>query len=336
MIRLLGVELTRLRWRRAVIALLIACFVIPGLIFAGTVWDSRPYSQAEIDNSVAQIQSEPWFQKELTRCERHPDRFGKQDAAACATEMPMEYAGLYREPLSVRGQLRGTAPGVVTVLAVVAMLLGATFAGADWTSGSMSNQLLFEPRRARVWLAKAGAVALALAAVGFVVQLLYWLGIYSVAGLRDIATPAELMTDVRWMVVRGTFLVALAAVAGYAVTMLFRSTVVTLGLLFAVAVAGTFIVAALPLNGQNERWMVHTNANAVIQGVSHYYRETPEDCYGNRGRPQRQEGETRREWRERCDSMADVTVWQGLRYLGAPFLLAGGLSLWQFRRRDIP
>ncbi len=35
------------------------------------------------------------------------------------------------------------------------VIAGCTFAGADWSSGSMTNQLLFEPRRGRVWLAKA-------------------------------------------------------------------------------------------------------------------------------------------------------------------------------------
>ncbi len=40
------------------------------------------------------------------------------------------------------------------------VLVGATFGGADWASGSMSNQLLFVPRRLRVWTAKAVAVVL--------------------------------------------------------------------------------------------------------------------------------------------------------------------------------
>ena len=40
------------------------------------------------------------------------------------------------------------------------LLLGTTFAGHDWNTGSMSNQLLFEPRRERVWLAKALAVGM--------------------------------------------------------------------------------------------------------------------------------------------------------------------------------
>jgi hypothetical protein len=31
-----------------------------------------------------------------------------------------------------------------------------------------------------------------------------------------------------------------------------------------------------------------------------------------------------------------VTVWDGLRYLSVPSLLVLGLSVWTFRRRDVP
>ena len=44
---------------------------------------------------------------------------------------------------------------LVILLAILMMLAGTTFAGHDWASGSVSNQLLFEPRRPRVWAAKA-------------------------------------------------------------------------------------------------------------------------------------------------------------------------------------
>ena len=40
------------------------------------------------------------------------------------------------------------------------VIAGCTFVGADWASGSMTNQLLFVPRRTRVWLAKAAAVTI--------------------------------------------------------------------------------------------------------------------------------------------------------------------------------
>ncbi len=36
------VELTRLRWRRAVLLLLVAVVVLPALLLATTAWNTRP------------------------------------------------------------------------------------------------------------------------------------------------------------------------------------------------------------------------------------------------------------------------------------------------------
>lgn len=251
--------------------------------------------------------------------------------------MIRNWSGLYREPLSVRRELLGNAPGVITTVAVLLMLAGATFVGADWASGSMSNQLLFEPRRTAVWAAKATAVGLAGVAVGLVGQLVYWAGIYLVAAQRGIEPPPALRDDVAWMLARGTFVIALAAVAGLAMTMLFRSTVATLGILFAVAVAGTFVVAALPVGGDNERYMVHANVGAVIQGRYTYWTEPPDDCFDSRtGEQQRRDAETQRAFDVRCSGEQTISVWEGLRYLAVPTLLGLGLSIASFRRRDIP
>ncbi len=337
LLRLLRTELTRLRWRRAVLFLVAASFVIPALVWAGTVWSSRPYSEQEIAEARENVVSQPGFEREVQRCEKHPRRWGAQSAADCEELMFSNWGGLYRDQLRVSNELRGNMPGVVTTVAILLMLAGATFVGADWVSGSMSNQLLFEPRRIRVWLAKAAAVGLAAMLLAVIVQTLYWAGIYLVSGMRDITPPERLMDDVPWMTARSTFLIALAAVAGFALTMLFRSTVFTLGLLFVVAVAGTFIVAVLPLDGDNERYMVHTNVAAVVQGKASYWVEPPQDCWDNMtGEIRRLEGETDREFEERCSGERTVTVWDGLQYLSVPGVLGLGLSLLSFRRRDVP
>ena len=63
----------------------------------------------------------------------------------------------------------------------------------------------------------------------------------------------------------GRLLAAGAALAGYALTMLFRSTVATLGVLFAVAVGRHASSSACSLDEANERWMLHTNVAAFVQ-----------------------------------------------------------------------
>ena len=50
----------------------------------------------------------------------------------------------------------------------------------------MSNQLLFEPRRERVWLAKALAVGMLTGALALAVLVAYWTGIWATASIRDL------------------------------------------------------------------------------------------------------------------------------------------------------
>ena len=53
--RLMGVELTRLRWRRAVLVLLLLALIVPVLVFAITAWNTRPYSEAEQADIQVQV-----------------------------------------------------------------------------------------------------------------------------------------------------------------------------------------------------------------------------------------------------------------------------------------
>ena len=123
-----------------------------------------------------------------------------------------------------------------------AALAGASFAGADWTSRSMSNQVLFEPRRGRLWLAKAVAVTLMCAIATLLVVGLTWLGWYAVANARDISVTDGFVGTVGWHVLRAVVLGGLAGLCGYALTMWFRSTVATLGVVFGTTIA---LVASL-------------------------------------------------------------------------------------------
>ena len=89
-----------------------------------------------------------------------------------------------------RERCAGPGLGVVTILMGLLMLVGTTFAGADWNSGSMSNQLLFEPRRARVWLAKGGAVLALALTTSAVLLAAFWGGIALLVRSRGIDVPA--------------------------------------------------------------------------------------------------------------------------------------------------
>jgi ABC-2 type transport system permease protein len=117
-------------------------------------------------------------------------------------------------------------------------------------------------------------------------------------------------------------LIGVAAVGAYAVTMLVRSTVFTLGAMFAVVVGATLVMALI---GISEAWFPNKNLSAVIWDGTSYYREVPDECYT--GRPPAGLD---------CDDQVRLELSQAARNLGGLLLVAGAASVWSFRRRDVP
>lgn len=323
--RLLRVELTRFRWRRAIALMLLAAALLTVLVGATTVWDTRPVSEADRAAAVAQAQAEaerPQTQRELARCERNPRRyFGPQaQAADCAANiLPRPEWFLFRSELSLGEENRDSGLVVLVVVSSLMIIAGTTFVGADWASGSMSNQLLFEPRRGRVWLAKAGAVLTGALVVTAVLVTAFWVCLYLVAEARGIPTGATVQETVRWTALRGVLLAGVGAVGGYALTMLLRHTVGTLAVMFAYAVGGEILLASLPIEGVG-RWSLANNVFAWLRDGHEYYDQTL-PCSPGRGG---------------CDQLATLTLGDSALYLGGLLLVVCVVSLLLFRRRDIP
>ncbi len=111
---------------------------------------------------------------------------------------------------------------------------------------------------------------------------------------------------------------------GYAITMLSRSTVFTLGLLFGVSVAGGIVIGVFV---DDPGWVDPTvNVAAVIQDGSTYYVEVPESCYES---VEFQESGA-------CASERTRSLGDGLIYLGALGAVIVTGSTLSFRRRDVP
>lgn len=325
MIRLLGVELTRLRWRRAVLVLLAACVVVPAVIFAATAWNTRPVSDAELRHAqeqVAAMSHQHGMQRELRACQQHPERFGASATDDCASVVgPQVGWFVSRTPLDVRDLSRGLGPTVIVLLAGLLMLVGTTFAGADWNSGSMSNQLLFEPRRLRVWAAKAGAVFVVAGVTSAVVLAAFWAAVMLLASSRGIDVAPHVTSYIRDESLRGVALAAVGALGAFAVTMFFRSTVATLGILFGIALVGSLTLAAL---GVSDRWFPHVNVGAWILDGVHYFVPPPPSCRSQQG------------FSAVCQGERTVTKGDAAAYLGAFLAVAVVLSAASFRRRDVP
>lgn len=329
MSRLLRVELIRLLSRRAVLVILLLSVAIPVVIGVATVLNSRPPSDAALADAQAQADAEakqPYIQRTLRQCLKHPENFVGEPIpddvqSACEESVipqPEWYA--YWEPLDLASQRdEGSGFAIVIVLAILMMLAGTTFAGHDWASGSVSNQLLFEPRRPRVWAAKAGIVTGAAALFSAAVVTSYWLALGAVASSRDIDTGHGLLLDCLQSGWRGAGVAGMAALAGYALTMLFRSTVGALGVLLAASVAGGIVLAVI---GVDSVWNPGLNIAAVILDGAHYYAEAP--CGGTGP----QDGF--------CSVEKTLPIGRALWFLGSGLVLFGAASLASFHRRDVP
>jgi ABC-2 type transport system permease protein len=333
MIRLLRVELTRFRWRRAVLLLVAAAVLVPTVIFGATVWNTRPVSDAELQRIQQQVEtdaSSPSYQRQVRRCVEHPQRYGARgadDVQAACEDMILPRVEWYtaRSPLSLDNERKaGSGFAVSIVLTMLLLLLGTTFVGHDWNSGSMSNQLLFEPRRLRLWVAKGAVVLVAGTVVAGVVLAAYWTGLWLVAEHRDISIRDGAVSAAYHQALVGALLAGFAGLGGYALTMLFRSTVATLGVLFAVSIAGPLLITILNVPG-GQKLMPQNNYGAIM--VDHFTFSDYESDACQQDQMGGGDGSA-------CE--VRMTRTEGTVYFGVLLLLAGVPSVLSFRRRDVP
>jgi hypothetical protein len=204
------------------------------------------------------------------------------------------------------------------LLVALLVVAGTTFAGADWASGAMSNQLLFESRRPRIWGAKALALAIGALLVAALALAAFWVPIGVVAAQRGIPVSGAVSSAIAWSLVRTLVLAVLGAVLGYGLTMLFRHTVATVALLFGVSVVAEILLGLLPFSGSGRISPSHT-VFAWLLGRTTYF-DPSIKCAGADG----------------CDQLRTLQMWPaGLLILGV-LLVVGVVSVGSFQRRDVP
>jgi len=321
--RLLLVELTRFRSRRAIALLALATLVVAAVLVAMSAYQTRPLTQSDRANARAQAALEgkkPERQAEVRACRAEPQAYLGPDATpADCEDAIVEPAESYYPRVALDLGKAVERRGVEVALVVVGLLViaGATFAGAEWTSGSLTNQLLFEPRRSRVWLAKAGAVTIGCGLIALVALGGYWLGLGAVAQARDLEIPSSDVSSVAWHLLRAVALAMGAGLGAFALTMVFRHTVATLALLFVYAVGGEVALNLLPIEGAG-RWSVGNNAYGWL-AEAHRYFDPSTSCTPG----------------EQCSPMHVMTHLQSGTFLGVLLLISVVVSLVWFSRRDV-
>lgn len=277
---LVRVELNRFFSRRAIALLVLLVAVLASVIAFKSAWETRPMSAQEVATAKAQADIQATrsdISADLRNCLADPGGYLGPGATAqtCRDALvPAATSYLPRAPLALSGTLKGNGTGLAVLVVSVLMIAASTFAGADWATGSMATQLLFEPLRFRLWSAKAIAVSLASALVALVALGGFWLAMYAVASARGIDTSAAVLGDVGWHLLRAVVLTAGAGLGAYALTMVFRHTVGTLALLFTYSVGGELLVT-LPFEGA-ARWSLGNNVFGWLEKSRHYL--SPSEC----------------------------------------------------------
>ena len=123
--------------------------------------------------------------------------------------------------------------------------------------------------------------------------------------------------SVSWMVGRSVLLAALAGLGGYALTMLLRSTVATLAVVFVFVVAGEVVLALSPVD-RSQMWSPSNNVFAWLQNGIRVFDESVGCAPG-----------------QVCTQQYTLSLLHGGAYLAVLLLVTLAVSAATFRRRDI-
>ena len=323
---LVGVELRRLWWRRLTKVVVAAVVVFIG----ATVYNA--YNETSPERLAQQLDSYRIMQQEAPRivedCRRQQaierDRSGDQTLdLGCdqqAQTPTLEEMGIGLPVADIVTE--GIARTIALLLAFVALLLGASFVGAEFSTGSMGLWLTFQPRRLRVAASKLIAAAVGGAVVAVLGLVLTNLGARMVAVVNrpgsDLQLPQAPPLE-EPLALLGLRIVALAlgaGVVGAALGLLLRHTAAIIGTVLGFAVVVEGIVIQAFLQGRLQQWSVLKNIEAFVDRGTTYAAEScgPSSC----------------EYAER--TLSYTHGWVFLLCVALAVVLTGVVS---FRRRDV-
>lgn len=270
---LLQSEISRLTHRR--LARVLALLLLGGVVVISTITfflHSQQLGTAE-DQLEANRAEQQRYWLECAKTSPDTDRVEDYCGREPATQ-PLERFDWGNDPRYRAYELLPVALiGAAIASAGVAFLIGASSGGAEWSSRSMTLQLLFEPRRLRLLSLKWAGLVLsttALAAVAMATAV--GLGAIT-AQLRGTWDQQFAATDemrdglgqtMLLMGLRGLLLVAAAATIGYAIAMLVRNTGASLGVAFVYFVVLENGIRFALMRYGSEPYMLSTNAVAFL------------------------------------------------------------------------
>ena len=163
--------------------------------------------------------------------------------------------------------------GVTIAAAAVGFLMGASSGGAEWSSRSMTLQLLFEPRRLRLLAVKWLGLTISITVLALL-SMVFALALGAVTARARGSWDAKYLdlpdTDgsfaqiLTLMGLRGLVLIAITSTIGYAIAMLVRNTGASLGVAFVYFVVVENAVRFALFKYGTEPYMLSTNSLAFL------------------------------------------------------------------------
>ncbi|HEX5542890.1 MAG TPA: ABC transporter permease subunit [Micromonospora sp.] len=332
-------ELRRLAKRRFIRYMALAGLLVLLAVAVGTALSNQKVGPEQIAAAEAAAEqnyqeSLKWHEEHVRECERVKTSGTAQEKedfpADCAEFMPPSRDDFRAEwfmppTFDFRNKFGEFIFAFAAILALIAFVVGASFVGAEWTTGGMMNLLLWRPQRLKVLLTKAGALLTGLAGFTVLAAVPWTAGYWGIATYRGIT---EGMTSGVWQSfalagLRGVVLVLMAGLIGFAVASLGRHTAMALGAALGVMVVGQFglgMVLAMAEVRFFQAWLLPTYAIAWME------RKVTLTDYNS------------------CDYSASAgclpktmdIVWQdaGVLFAVAVVLMLGA-AMWAMRRRDI-
>lgn len=327
-------EFRRLFARRFTRIMLILVLLVLGAIVVGVGASSHKHdaaalaaAQADVDRIVAQNQ------QEVQRCEAEQ---ADPPASDASRQYPPDFdcsqianwSPRAEDLLPYQFSLRDEAPQLIVVLggllALLGFALGASFVGAEWSSGGMTNLLLWRPRRVPTLLGKLTALLVGVGVLGVGYAAAFVAGLWEVARLRG---TTGVLTSGVWQSLalgagRSIALGLFLACVGFAVASLGRHTATALGVAVGYLVVfelGLRIVLEIVRVHRPERFFLSNYVFAWLAKAQWFYDfDNCDDATGACAPPH---------WA--------IHLNQGLLALGVLVALTLGAAIWSMRRRDI-
>ncbi|MGH8877484.1 MAG: ABC transporter permease subunit [Stackebrandtia sp.] len=249
--KLLSVELRRFASRRAnvLFAALGLLFLAGALVVLGFNSHSPTASELATAQQEAEEQREQ-VREDRDRCENedtYSDYRGAIDCDEMYNPSQVQASDFLDGVVSFADEAEGQIVFLGIVFVVCALLMSGSFVGAEWSSGGMTNLLLWNPRRLPVFAAKLTAAMVSIVGLTLAAAVLHLGGLYVIALTNgDVGT-----VDADWWEYNGTIalrflvMVAVAVIWGVSLSMIGRRTVVAIGSVLAYLVVFEFGLRAL-------------------------------------------------------------------------------------------